>query len=88
MLPSQTRKMMVKWYLPELEVSLFMIVAVARDGKASLADPALVGLVPRVRAHMRNHRRPLEGVEAAALTLIAGCAVKLWRRVQVKGLYM
>lgn len=65
-----------------------MIIAVARDGKASLADPALVGLVARVRAHMRNHRRPLEGVEAAALTLVAGSAVKLWRCVQMEGLYM
>ena len=57
-------------YLPKLEMSLLVIIAITSDRKASLTDSAGVRLLPRMNPFMRNDGGLLMSGEPASLSFV------------------
>lgn len=82
-------------YLPKLEMTLLVIIAITSDRKASLTDSARVRLLPRMNPFMRNDSGLLMSGEPTSLPSVLkrpltvvqrGCVVVQWLDVKIESL--
>jgi hypothetical protein len=79
---------LIRKYLLKLEMPFFVIIPIASNRKSSIADSALIGLVPRVLTDVSEHCGPLVSIESTALSVLANCAVVLGRSLQMNRFYV